>query len=173
MTIAKTRTFGHDADIGEQTDDDPGADRDPVNRRNDRFREIQHFVDDVAGLLQYRDTLFIVPVRVLDPVEVPTRREGAAGPGQYHNARFRVAVDHRPKIGQSLMHLGIRRIQLFGFAQRDPENARIATFKYHVWKRGIIHDQSFSFELGVLSYEWIRPTQNSELKTENLPKTRG
>src|SRR3989454_4392756 len=173
MTIAKTRTFGHDADIGEPPSDVSAADTDTVNRRNVRFRAVQHSVDVVGVLLHYRDNLFIVPVRVLDPVEVPTRREGAAGPGQYHNARFRVAVDHRQKIGQSLMHLGIRRIQLFGFAQSDPENARIATFKYHVWKRGIIHDQSFSFELGVLSYEWIRPTQNSELKTENLPKTRG
>src|SRR5438046_2535213 len=139
MTIAKTRTFGHDADIGEQTDDDSGADSDTVNRRNDRFRAIQHFVDDVAGLLQYRDNLFIVSVRVLDPVEVPTRREGAAGPGQYHNARFRVAVDHRPKIGQRLMNLGIRCIQLLGFAQSDSENDQIAKFIYDVWT-WCIHD---------------------------------
>src|SRR5437773_514588 len=173
MTIPKPRPSGHHAYIGAQTDADSAADSDTDNLRHQQFPTTQPFLDDVAGLLQYRDNLFIVSVRVLDPVEVPTCREGAAGPGQYHNARFRVAVDHRPKIGQSLMHLGIRRIQLLGFAQSDPENARIATFKYHVWKRGIIHDQSFSFELGVLSYEWIRPTQNSELKTENLPKTRG
>src|SRR5881628_4704 len=98
MTIAKTRAFGHDADIGQQTHDDSGADSDTVNRCNDRFRAIQHFVDDVSGLLQYRDNLFVVSVRVLYPVEVPTRREGPAGPRQYHNARFGVTVDHRPKI---------------------------------------------------------------------------
>src|SRR5207247_8993788 len=141
--------------------------------RIDGCRAREPFVEQVAGLLHDRDSLFVVAVPVLDPGEVPTRRKGAAGPGQYHNARFRVAVDHRPKICQSLMHLGIRRIQLLGFAQSDPENARIPAFKNHVWKRGIIHDLSFSFELGVLSYEWIRLTQNSELKTENLPKTRG
>src|SRR5438093_7687006 len=43
------------------------------------------------------------------------------------------------------MHLGIGGVQLLGLAQGYPENTRIAAFKYHVWKRGIVHDESVPF----------------------------
>src|SRR5207244_831653 len=141
VTIAETRALSHDADIGEQTNDNAGADSDTVNRSNDRLGAVQHFVDDIARFLQDRDNLLVIAVRILDPVEVTARRERAPGSGQYGHTRFRIAIDHRPKIRQSLMHLSVGGIQLLGLAQGYPKNTRIAAFKYHVWKRGIIHDE--------------------------------
>src|SRR5438105_8538622 len=139
MTVTKTGAFSHDADIREQTDDNAGTNSDAINRSNNWFGAIQHFIDDVAGFLQDRDNLFIIPMRIPDPVEVTARRERPPGPGQYDHARFRIAVDHRPEIRQSLMHLGVGRIQLLGLAQSYPENSRIAAFKYHVWERRMVH----------------------------------
>ena len=139
MPVAQTGTLGHDADIGKQTDNNACTHSDAVDRCDDRLRAVQHVVDDVARLFQDLHDFFVMAVRVPDSVEIAARGKRTARTGQHNDARFRILIDHGPKIGKSLMHAGIRGVQLLGLAQRNPENARIAAFKNHVRETGIIH----------------------------------
>ena len=44
-----------DRHVGEQADDQPGADRRALDRRHDRLRAVDDVVDEVAGLAQHAD----------------------------------------------------------------------------------------------------------------------
>ena len=111
-----------DRDVGEQADDQAGADRRAVDRRHDRLRAVDDVVDEVARLAHHPRAHGVVVDHLLDQLEAAAGGERLARALDERDADRRVAVDRRQTSASSRCSVAADGVEPGG-VERDPQHA--------------------------------------------------
>lgn len=107
MTVDDAGRLSRDRNVREYADNETRADRNPVDRRNDRLVAVDDVVDKVLGLLPSRHSGDGIVEDALDQLEVASCRKGLAGPGNDNGVDIGIVIDVAPDVGQLPMRLGV------------------------------------------------------------------
>ena len=122
MAVDDAHGTGGDRHVGEETDDETGADGNAVHRGDDGPPAVDDVVDQISSLTEHSGPCVEVPDDLLDQAEVTTRGEGAAGAANDHRSRLRVGVHGAPHVGEVAMHRGVGGVETAFRLHRDDED---------------------------------------------------
>jgi hypothetical protein len=126
VRIGQVRRLRHQHDVREQGDGGAEPYRRPVDGRDDRQRALGHAAHDRGRAHHVLAPQPVVALQVLNVVQVPTRAERPAGPGQDDRSGFGVVREQLPHDGDRLVQSQVDRVERVGTVHRhDAQRATL------------------------------------------------
>jgi hypothetical protein len=164
VPVAQPGVVSADAHVGQQRDDQAGAHRHTVDRRDDRLLAVDDVVDQVAHLVEHPADPAVVARHPVHHGQVAAGRERPARPGHHGDPGLLVGGHVLPHPGQLGVHHLVGRVVAVRAVQRDQQHAILAAVEEQSGVTGVVHVRAGSFPSRQHSRQAIRqPSRQARL----------